>query len=149
MNRTLQLAFAAAALAASAASTVAAQNLEQRTKYAQDREQLAMYAKRVNQACGTHIAFSINYASYANAPAPAASVRVQSPTEYLMNAGDAIINICTSETGKQAVAGSIKSVVGMYTNGEEESLSNGVFTYKVGYTGGNVDSPEKWLKAHL
>ena len=118
----LALGLAALAMVCSAAAN--AQTLDQRTKYAQDREQLAQYAKRVNAACGTHIAFSINYASYTNAPAPAASVR-------------------------KAVAGKIKSVVGMFTEGEEESLSNGVFTYKIGWSGGNVDNPENWLKAHL
>ncbi len=138
----------ATALTLFTAAVTAAQTSDQRTKYAQDREQLAQYAKRVNSACGTHIQFSINYPSYSNAHA-GPNVRVQSPTEYLMNAGDAIINICTTATGKESVSQKIHSVVGMYTDGEEESLSDGVFTYKIGYTGGNVDNPEKWLKAHF
>ena len=147
MIRTMKLAVAGT-IAIFAAGAANAQTLEQRDKIARDKVQLAEYSKRVNSACGTHIQFSINYASYQNAHA-AANVRVMSPTEYLMNAGDALMNICVTEAGKQAVSEKIKSVVGMYTEGEEESLSNGVFTYKVGYTGGNVDNPEKWLKAHL
>lgn len=66
-----------------------------------------------------------------------------------MNAGDAIINICTTAAGKEAVAQKIHEVHGAYTDGEEESLSGDVFTYKIGFSGGNVDTPEKWLKAHL
>ena len=125
-----------------------AQTLADKNKIAQDKVQLAEYAKRVNSNCGTHIQFSIDYASYQGATA-GASVRKQSPTEYLMNAGDAIINVCKTEAGKTAVAAKIKEVHGAYTQGEEESLAGGVFTYRVGYEGGSVDHPEKFLKAHL
>ncbi len=124
-----------------------AQDLAQREKFDQDKVQLAQYAKRVNQACGTHIAFSINYASYAGKSDP--SVRMQSPTEYLMNAGDAIINICTSAAGKAAVAAKIQQVHGALGGGEEYNLAGGVFTYKTSYKGGSVDAPEKYLKAHM
>ncbi len=125
-----------------------AQNLATRDRIAQDRVQVADYAKRVNSACGTHIRFSVDYASY-QGKEPAAGVRNQGYSAYLMNAGDAIMNICTSETGKAAVAEKIHSVVSAYTDGEEESLANGVFTYRVGYQGGSVDHPEKFLKSHL
>ena len=135
-------------LATVLASTGGAQNLADREKIAQDKVELANYAKRVNAACGTHIQFSINYASY-QGKTPGPGVRQQTYTEYLMNAGDAIINICTSETGKEAVKDKIHSVVGAYTDGEEESLAGGVFTYRVGFQGGSVDHPEKFLKSHL
>ena len=137
--------FAATSLGAAAAS---AQNLEDRDKIAYDKTQLAQYQNRVNQACGTHIQFSINYASY-NGAVAGPGVRKQSPTEYLMNAGDAIMQVCNTEAGKAAVREKIHEVHGAYTNGEEESLANGVFTYKVGYSGGSVDHPEKFLKTHL
>lgn len=125
-----------------------AQDLATRDKIAQDKVQLAEYSKRVNSACGTHIQFSINYASY-QGKTPGPGVRQQSYTEYLMNAGDAIINVCKTETGKAAVAAKIHSVVGAYANGEEESLAGGTFTYRVGFSGGSVDHPEKFLKSHL
>jgi hypothetical protein len=141
--------FAAAVVVIGMGVSVAwGQDLAERDKIAQDKVQLAQYAKRVNTACGTHIQFSINYASYNGAQA-GPGVRKQSPTEYLMNAGDAIINVCQTESGKAAVAAKIKEVHGAYTNGEEESLAGGVFTYKVGYSGGSVDHPEKFLKSHL
>ena len=125
-----------------------AQNLAERDRIARDKVQLAEYSKRVNTACGTHIQFSINYASY-QGKEPAPNVRRQSYTEYLMNAGDAIMNVCTTEAGKQAVSEKIHSVVGAYTDGEEESLAGGVFTYRVGFSGGSIDHPEKFLKSHL
>lgn len=135
----------AAALAISGAS---AQTLAERDKIAQDKVQLAEYANRVNAACGTHIQFSINYASY-QGKEPAPGVRRQSYTEYLENAGDAIMHVCNTEAGKAAVREKIHSVVGAYTDGEEESLAGGVFTYRVGFSGGSVDHPEKFLKTHL
>ncbi len=125
-----------------------AQNLAERDRIARDKVQLGEYAKRVNSSCGTHIQFSVNYASY-QGKEPAPGVRRQSYTEYLMNAGDAIINVCNTESGKEAVREKIHSVVGEYTDGEEESLAGGVFTYKVGFSGGSVDHPEKFLKSHL
>ena len=125
-----------------------AQSLADRDKIAQDKVQLAQYANRVNQACGTHIQFSINYASYQGKEA-GPGVRKQSPTEYLMNAGDAIINVCVTEAGKTAVKEKIHEVHGAYADGEAESLAGGVFTYRVGYSGGSVDHPEKFLKSHL
>ena len=136
-----------ALLTSSIGTAATAQTLDQRNKIAQDKVQLAEYAKRVNSNCGTHIQFSIDYASY-NVETPA-GIRRQSPTEYLMNAGDAIINVCKTEEGKAAVKEKIHSVVGVHTEGEEESLSNGVFTYKVGFKGGSVDHPENFLKSHL
>ncbi len=126
----------------------AGQSLEERDKIAQDKVQLAEYAKRVNTACGTHIQFSINYASY-QGKTPGPGIRRQSDTEYLMNAGDAIMNVCKTEAGKAAVAAKIHSVVGAYADGEAESLADGVFTYRVGFSGGSVDHPEKFLKSHL
>ena len=130
------------------ATLASAQNLAERDKIAQDKIQLAEYAKRVNQNCGTQIQFSIDYASY-QGKEPAAGVRRQSYTAYLQNAGDAIINVCKTDSGKAAVAAKIHSVVGAYTDGEEESLAGGVFTYRVGFSGGSVDHPEKFLKSHL
>ncbi len=138
------LAIATAVLAAAGS----AQSLAERDKIAQDKVQLADYSKRVNSACGTHIQFSIDYASY-QGKTPGPGVRRQSYTEYLMNAGDAIINVCKTEAGKGAVAEKIHSVVGAYADGEEESLADGVFKYRVGFSGGSIDHPEKFLKSHL
>lgn len=124
-----------------------AQDLAQRDKFDQDKGQLALYAKRVNLACGTQIKFSINYASYAGKSD--ATVRMQSPTEYLMNAGDAIINICTTPSGKAAVASKIHEVHGALGTAEEYNLAGGVFTYKTSYAGGSATAPEKYLKSVL
>lgn len=124
-----------------------AQNLGERDKVNQDKVQLAQYSKRVNQACGTHIAFTIDYASYLGKTD--SGVRMQSPTEYLMNAGDAIINICTSTAGKAAVAQKIHEVRGALGTAEEYALSGGIFTYKTSYKGGSVAAPEKYLKAQM
>jgi len=143
------LQWAVPAMLVAASNLGLAQNLAERDKIAQDKVQLAEYAKRVNSNCGgTHIQFSIDYASYSGAQA-GPNVRKMSPTEYLMNAGDAMINVCKSEAGKTAVAQKIKEVHGAYTEGEEESPAGGVFTYRVGYSGGSVDHPEKFLKSHL
>ena len=146
MNAKLSLAAAALMLTAAAAP---AQTLANRDAIAQDKVNLADYAKRVNSDCGgTHIQFSVDYASFNAAPG-GVDEHGHAPYLLLENAGDAIINICKTEAGKAAVAEKIKSVVLHYTEGEEESLSGGVFSYKIGYHGGNVDNPEKWLKAHL
>jgi hypothetical protein len=150
MNRMVSAGLAGAlGLATVAGASAMGQTLADRDKIAQDKVQLAEYAKRVNTSCGgTHIQFSIDYASYTHAQA-GPGVRKQSPTEYLMNAGDAIINVCKTADGKAAVAQKIKEVHGAFTEGETETLTGGVFTYKVGYSGGSVDHPEKFLKAHL
>lgn len=144
MNRQTVALVAAMAAMCGAAS---AQDLAQRDKFDQDKGQLQQYATRVNAACGTHIAFSINYQSYAGKSDP--SVRMQSPTEYLMNAGDAIINICVTPAGKAAVAAKIHAVHGALGGAEEYNLAGGVFTYKTSYKGGSVAAPEKYLKSQL
>ena len=138
---------AVAAAVITVCGAAGAQDLAQRDKFDQDKTQLAQYATRVNQACGTHIAFSINYQSYAGKSDP--SVRMQSPTEYLMNAGDAIINICVTPAGKAAVASKIHAVRGALGGAEEYNLAGGVFTYKTSYKGGSVAAPEKYLKSVL
>ncbi len=139
-----------AALALTAAAPSFAQNLADRDEMAKDNAALVTYQKQVNTSCGgTHIQFTINYPSFVKSPGGLQNGSQTNPSGLIMNAGDAITNICRTEAGKAAVAQKIHSVVLIYTNGEEESLAGGTFTYKVGYKGGNVDNPEKWLKAHL
>ena len=140
------MAWATALCLATAAGS--AQDLAARDKIAQDKTNLAQYATRVNSACGTHIAFSIDYASYTG-KTPAAGVRQQSYEAYLENAGDALINICVTPAGKAAVAQKIHAVRGGYAESEQYTLAGGVFTYKTGFGGGSVAAPEKYLKAQL
>lgn len=138
----------ALAVAAVLVAPVSAQTLADRDRITQDKANLAQYAVRVNSACGSHIRFSINYASYTGKH-PAAGVRQQAYEAYLENAGDAIINICTTPDGKAAVLKSIKAVVGGYADSETSVLSGGVFTYRTSFAGGSVAAPEQYLKAHL
>ena len=142
--------FLVAALAFAAAAPAFGQNLADRDEMAKDNSALVTYQKQVNTSCGgTHIQFTINYPSFVKSPGGLQNGSQTNPSGLIMNAGDAITNICRTEAGKAAVAQKIHSVVLIYADGEEESLAGGTFTYRIGYKGGNVDNPEKWLKAHL
>ncbi len=126
------------------------QNLADKDEIAKDNAFLETYQKQVNASCGgTHIQFTINYASFVHSPGGLQNGSQTNPSGLIQNAGDAITNVCRTEAGKAAVAQKIHTVVCVYANGEEESLAGGTFTYRIGYKGGNVDNPEKWLKAHM
>ena len=141
---------AAAALAMMTVLPCSAQNLADKDEMSKDTQLLVTYQKQVNTSCGgTHIQFSINYPSFVHSPGGLQNGPQSNPYGLIQNAGDAITNVCRTEAGKAAVAAKIHSVVCVYAAGEEESLAGGVFTYRIGYKGGNVDNPEKWLKAHL
>ena len=142
--------WAAAALATMVAIPCQAQTLADKDEIAKDNQFLSTYQKQVNTSCGgTHIQFTINYPSFVHSPGGLQNGSQTNPSGLIQNAGDAITNICRTEAGKAAVAQKIHTVVCVYANGEEESLAGGTFTYRIGYKGGNVDNPEKWLKAHL
>ena len=140
----------AAALATAMTVPCFAQNIADKDEMSKDNQLLITYQKQVNTSCGgTHIQFTINYPSFVHSPGGLQNGPQTNPYGLIQNAGDAITNVCRTEAGKAAVAQKIHTVICVYANGEEESLAGGTFTYRIGYKGGNVDNPEKWLKAHL
>ena len=112
-----------AVLALTAAAPLFAQNLADKDEIAKDNAALITYQKQVNTSCGgTHIQFTINYPSFVHSPGGLQNGSQTNPSGLIMNAGDAITNVCRTEAGKAAVAQKIHTVVLVYTNGEEESL---------------------------
>ena len=99
-----------------------------------------------NAACGTSIAFSVDYASYSQL---LADENNQNPWAYMANATDALKRICQSSDGKQAVEAKIRSVVVSNGSSESESLSNGVFHYTVPYAGHSPRTLVDWLNSNL
>ena len=135
-----------AGLALSGATPVAAQSLKLRQVFANGRTKVADLAAETNAACGTSIAFSVDYASYSQL---LADENNQNPWAYMANATDALKRICQSSDGKQAVEAKIRSVVVSNGSSESESLSNGVFHYTVPYAGHSPRTLVDWLNSNL
>lgn len=149
MKKAFVLGIAAASILSSpltVVSTAGAQTLKQKEMIAKDREKVASLAKEANQACGTQIAFQVDYATYSRV---AEDENNQSPWAYLANATDALKQVCRSDAGKQAVQGKIRSVVVSNGTTEAESLEGGVFRYQVPYRGHSPATVVKWLQANL
>jgi hypothetical protein len=123
-----------------------AQNLKLRELFAHDREQVASLARGANQACGTNIAFSVDYSTYDKV---LDDDNNQRPWAYLANATDALKSVCSSDEGKKAVQEKIKTVVVSHGDSETESLNAGTFRYSVPYSGHAPQTVIAWLKSNL
>lgn len=128
------------------AQPATAQSLKLRTLFANDREKVAEEAKEANDACGTQIAFQINYSTFGEV---LADENNQNPWAYLANVTDALKSICRSDEGKSAVRAKIRSVTVSHAESETESLSDGAFRYSVPYSGHSPATVVKWLEANL
>lgn len=149
MKKTFVLGIAAASVLSSSlmvAPSASAQSLKQKEMISRDKEKVASLAKETNQACGTQIAFQIDYATYSRV---AEDDNNQSPWAYLANATDALKQVCRSDAGKQAVQAKIRSVIVSNGASEAESLDGGVFRYQVPYRGHSPATVVKWLQANL
>ena len=135
---------AGASLATAPAAT--AQSLKLKEMMSRDKEKVASLAKEANQACGTQIAFQVDYATYSRV---LDDDNNQSPWAYLANATDALKKVCRSDAGKQAVQSKIKSVVVSNGANESESLDGGVFRYQVPYRGHSPATVVNWLQSNL
>ena len=134
------------ASAAFIASPAAAHNVKMKDMIASDREKVSSLAKEANQACGTSIAFSVDYASYAKI---FEDENNQRPWAYLANVTDAFKSLCRTDAGKQAIRDKIKAVTVVNAASESESLSSGTFRYTVPYSGHSPASVVKWLQTNL
>lgn len=135
---------AGASLATPLAAT--AQSLKFKEMVSRDKEKFASLAKEANQACGTQIAFQVDYATYSRV---LEDDNNQSPWAYLANATDALKKVCRSDAGKQAVQGKIKSVIVSNGASESESLDGSVFRYQVPYRGHSPATVVNWLQSNL
>ncbi len=138
------MAVAGASLVSSPAAT--AQSLKLKEMMSRDKEKVASLAKEANQACGTQIAFQIDYATYSRV---SEDDNNQNPWAYLANATDALKQVCRSDAGKQAVQAKIKSVIVSNGASEAESLEGSVFRYQVPYRGHGPATVVKWLQSNL
>ena len=123
-----------------------AQSLKLKEMIARDKEKVASLGKEANQACGTQIAFQVDYGSYSRV---LDDDNNQSPWAYLANATDALKKVCRSNEGKQAVQAKIKTVIVSNGDSESESLAKGVFRYQVPYRGHSPATVVNWLQANL
>lgn len=142
--------FSLASLAMTAALSspfsATAQSIKQKDMIARDKEKVASLAKEANQACGTQIAFQLDYATYAHV---LDDENNQPPWAYLANATDAFKQVCRTDAGKQAVQAKVKTVQVSNGQSETESLANGVFRYQVPYRGHSPATVVKWLQSNL
>lgn len=138
---------AMAAIAVTAMSMPAqAQGLAVRQLAVGERGKVAELSRDANAACGTNIAFSIDYSTYAGA---LDDDNNQSPWAYLANVTDALKSICRTDEGRQAVAAGIRSVIVSNGQSERESLDGGTFRYTVPYSGHSPQTVVSWLKDNL
>lgn len=129
-----------------AGSAAGAQSLKLKQMFASDRAKVAEEAKEASDACGTPIAFQMDYASYSGA---LDDVNNQPPWAYAANVSDALKSVCRSDEGKAAVRGKIRSVTVSHGEKESMSLSNGTFSYAVPYSGHSPASIVSWLQDNL
>ncbi len=126
--------------------TAQAQSLKQRDMIASDTVKVGELAKEANQACGTQIAFRMDYPSYATV---LDDDNNQKPWAYLANATDALKRVCRSDDGKKAVQAKIRSVTVSHGEAEAESLADGEFHYTVPYRGHGPSTVIKWFEENL
>ena len=108
-----------------------AQSLRQKDMIASDTVKVGELAKEANQACGTGIAFQVDYPSYAGV----LDDDNQKPWAYLANATDALKRVCRTDDGKKAVQAKIRYVTVSHGEAEAETLADGEFHYTVPYRG--------------
>lgn len=142
------LAVASIALTAAvlAASPVFAQNVKFKDMVAGDKEKVVSLAKEANQACGTQIAFAVDYPTYSKI---FDDDNNQRPWAYLANVTDAFKSVCRTDAGKQAIHDKIRAVTVANASDETESLTNGTFRYTVPYSGHSPATIVKWLQSNL
>ena len=131
---------------AAATSPALAQNIKMKDMVASDKVKVASLAKEANSACGTQIAFAVDYPSYSHV---FDDDNNQRPWAYLANVTDAFKSVCRTDAGKQAIRDKIKSVSVAYANEETESLATGAFRYTVPYSGHSPATIVKWLQSNL
>ncbi len=132
--------------AAVVASPASAQSIKFKDMVAGDKEKVASLAKEANQACGTQIAFSVDYPSYSKI---FDDDNNQRPWAYLANVTDAFKSVCRTDAGKEAIRGKIKSVSVANASEETETLTNGTLRYTVPYSGHAPATVVKWLQSNL
>lgn len=145
-STSLLAAMALAAAQLSGLPAANAQSLKFKEMISRDKEKVASLGKEANQACGTQIAFQVDYTTYSRV---LDDDNNQSPWAYLANATDALKKVCRSDEGKQAVQAKVKSVIVSNGDAESESLANGVLRYQVPYRGHSPASVVNWLQANL
>ncbi len=131
------------------AGLLQAQSLDQRQMIAQDKTEVASHAKEANDACGTHINFSVDYSTFSDVKTAPENANQQSPYSFFANVTDALGMICSTPDGKAAVQAKLKTVVVTHAKTESETFSNGTFHYAVPYTGATVQTVADFLKSKL
>ena len=126
-----------------------AQNVKTREMIANDKIQVADHAKEANQACGTHINFSVDYSTFSDVSTSPDNPNQQSPWAFFANVTDALGIVCGTPEGKAAVQSKLKTVVVTHATKESESFSGGTFHYAVPYNGAGVQTVVDYLKSNL
>ena len=131
------------------ANQLEAQSLKQREMIVSDKIQVAEHAKEANQACGTHINFSVDYSTFSDVLTSPDNPNQQSPWAFFANVTDALKSVCGTQEGKAAVQEEIKTVVVVHDVKEAESMSGSTFRYAVPYHGAGVQTIVTYLKNTL
>ena len=115
---------------------------------AQDKTEVAEHAAETNKTCGTHIAFSVDYASFAGLKDDPKNANQQSVWAYFANVTDALNSICGTDDGKK-MAAKIKAVTVSHGPTEAESMTGGTFHYTVPTAGASYPTIVQWFNKHL
>ena len=146
MHSVKTVVIACCAVSSFASTPAFSQNIKMKDMIAGDREKVAALAKEANQACGTQIAFAVDYPSYSRL---FDDDNNQRPWAYLANVTDAFKSVCRTDAGQQAIREKIRSVSVANASAESESLAGGAFRYAVPYSGHSPATIVKWLQSNL
>ena len=116
---------------------------------AQDKTEVAEHAAETNKTCGTHIAFSVDYASFAGIKDDPKNANQQSVWAYFANVTDALNSICSTDDGKKMVQAKLKAVTVSHGATEAETMSGGTFHYTVPSAGAGYPTIVQFLNKNL
>ncbi len=127
---------------AAACVSASAQTFQQR----QDRDQVSEHIADANRTCGTNVALTVDWNSFAGAKSAPENTNAQSAWAFIVNATDALDAVCReSAEDKAMIANNLRAIRVSHTAAEQMSYRNGVLTYGVPYTGAAYNTLEKYM----
>ena len=116
---------------------------------AQDKTEVAEHAAETNKTCGTHIVFTVEYASFAGLKDDPKNANQQSVWAYFANVTDALNSICSTDDGKKMVQAKLKAVTVTHGATEAETMTGGTFHYTVPSAGAGYPTIVQFLNKNL
>ncbi len=116
---------------------------------AQDKTEVAEHAAETNKNCGTHITFTVDYASFAGIKDDPKNANQQSVWAYFANVTDALNSVCSTDDGKKMVQAKLKAVTVSHGATEAEAMNGGTFHYTVPTAGAGYPTIVQFLNKNL